>query len=345
MAQLLVKNLLLVGACYFAVTAGQQALSCDTGSTPMPGQCAPGFEPRRTGSGCYECKRTNDDCPNKIPDPLAPTGWKCCEAFEVASWSHELQRGACCPPGHDLKPSTTGAGEESACCPSDNTWDGYQCVQPHCQSQSYNAYPPARQHAHSPPAAYKHALIPPLTDQQYGQAMVGGGAPTGCNNCSKGPDENGVAPGSSGFRPGTDMQGKTTLGIEYGKCYVLYFSDGRQIGRLCEEGGAYTTDKPFFTDLPFKVCSADLDCSKSGPVRIHDAWALNDLFGHQDWNDGKKGWFSKGLDHEKVTSERKHAAVFSGWPAYLDGQYAICVHGRGSGFARACPSDVKHLSM
>ena len=137
------------------------------------------------------------------------------------------------------------------------------------------------------------------------------------------------------------------IGIDYGECYVLALSNRIQLGRLRENDGMYEAPG-FFTDLPFKVCDQDRQCSKTGPVGIKEPFTLWDVLGREEWEnglrDGKdKGFFSRGMGpHEKIRTDPNNVATFAGKPSCFDGQYAICVGGHGEGdvgVGPACPAD------
>lgn len=140
------------------------------------------------------------------------------------------------------------------------------------------------------------------------------------------------------------------LGVEYGKCYVLETSNGRQIGRIRENGGAYEVPG-FFTDLPFMVCDKDRECNETGPVHLKEPFALYDVVGHQDWDASqysRRGFISRGQGREKITSIADETAIFAGTPSCLDGQYAIFLGGHGPGnvgIGPACPAERLGLNM
>lgn len=67
------------------------------------------------------------------------------------------------------------------------------------------------------------------------------------------------------------------LGIKYGHCYIISFSDGEQLGldrdhTDCKKNG-------FFVDIPFKVSHSTADCSRGNEVEIAEPFFLQDQHG------------------------------------------------------------------
>jgi len=104
---------------------------------------------------------------------------------------------------------------------------------------------------------------------------------------------------------------ETDLGIEYGKCYVLYFPDGKQLGRQVNR--AYEKNGRF-QDIPFKICSPTFDCAATGPVKLKDGFSLQDQLGIPEDATGAMGWMNNysGGSHKIYTSDKATAAVFKG---------------------------------
>jgi hypothetical protein len=101
------------------------------------------------------------------------------------------------------------------------------------------------------------------------------------------------------------------LGISYGKCYVLSFPDGKQLGR--QVNGAYEKNGRW-QDIPFKVCTDTFDCKAGGPVKFKDAFTLQDQLGlPEDVNSGR-GWINNfsGGSHKSYTPNKALAAIFKG---------------------------------
>jgi hypothetical protein len=80
---------------------------------------------------------------------------------------------------------------------------------------------------------------------------------------------------------------ETDLGIQYGKCYVFSFPDGKKLGRqpnrAYEKGGRWQ-------DISFKVCGSTFDCKGSGPVGLKDSFSLQDQIGLPE--DSAKRWIN-----------------------------------------------------
>ncbi|KAH7917607.1 hypothetical protein BV22DRAFT_933570 [Leucogyrophana mollusca] len=131
-----------------------------------------------------------------------------------------------------------------------------------------------------------------------------------------------------------------SLGIKYGHCYIISFSDGQQLGSVREstqyqKGG-------FFTDIPFKVCASTSNCAPGGYVQRGQIFNLQDQHGRYDDPNATKGWIDDMLNggHMGFTTDASHAGKFSGIPTCADGECAIKVHGEpsGGGLGFACPA-------
>ncbi|KIM83407.1 hypothetical protein PILCRDRAFT_7326 [Piloderma croceum F 1598] len=102
------------------------------------------------------------------------------------------------------------------------------------------------------------------------------------------------------------------LTIKYGRCYVLSFPDGREIGSN-RENNVYTPSG-LFQDRPFRVCRSTNDCSLGGNVHYKGQFYLEDQIGMHSDRGGKMGWVTT---HEKgskmkFTLESSEATEYEG---------------------------------
>lgn len=354
----------------FAAAAEQQVVaggSCPSGtSATKPRFCQPGFAAKQNqGTGCWSCEKETVEtaCPDGFPDDSAPNKWRCCGEGTHVSFDDESGTGDCCTAGHSYAYNTEI--KKGACCPDGWTWSGSECVDPNAKpvcdtGMEWDEALKKCRHCHT---------HDPKCDTGYEPGPGGKCVPVHGGPCPAGqqPTKDGVhcepIPSTpprpdcpAGSTPGcvpvngvveptcatcqskTICPGPNDIGIEYGKCYVLHYSDGRQLGRARDAGGQYERDG-FYKDLPFKVCDDKFDCSKQGPVGQKAPFTLQDMFGYQDWSDGRKGWISTGFGHERITDDTKRAAKLSGLQSCLDGKYGICMNGFEKGLASACPAE------
>ncbi|CAL3972977.1 unnamed protein product [Diplocarpon coronariae] len=311
---------------------GGSAPKCDPANMERetkPWKCPAGFEARQVENGCWKCLRKIEQeepaCVNMMPDPAASGGARCCDPeAEVESWYDESKGiGGCCPKGHVFLPSSTGRGASGGCCIPGYSFDGSQCIPPKREPERPVNPPPQK------PIGGEH----PHTSCQCPKLPAPGTGAALCPQCQDKP-----------FCPGVDADGIPTIGIEFGKCYVLYWPDGKQLGRSRDGGGQYNS-KPHFADLPFKICSSEFNCKPGGPVRVHEPWTMKDTMqvGHHTWTDGRDAWVSKNQVHERVVDNKAHASSFSGMPSCLDGKYGICMDGFEKGLGSACPVEDKGI--
>ncbi|KAG2350854.1 hypothetical protein BDR05DRAFT_943191 [Suillus weaverae] len=78
------------------------------------------------------------------------------------------------------------------------------------------------------------------------------------------------------------------LGIKYGHCYILSFSDGQQLGTV-RENTLYAKGG-FFNGIPFKVCNSTTDCSLGKEVEMGESFYLQDQHGLYTDPKSTKGW-------------------------------------------------------
>ncbi|KAG1895659.1 uncharacterized protein F5891DRAFT_1193992 [Suillus fuscotomentosus] len=129
------------------------------------------------------------------------------------------------------------------------------------------------------------------------------------------------------------------LGIKYGHCYILSFSDGEQLG-IDRDHTDYKKNG-FFVDIPFKVCNSTSDCSRGKEVEMGQSFSLQDQHGLYRDTQSTKGWINdaSGGAHMEFTTDASHAGKFTGIPTCTGGECAIQMYGGPSGgaLAYACP--------
>jgi hypothetical protein len=136
---------------------------------------------------------------------------------------------------------------------------------------------------------------------------------------------------------------ETDLGIQYGKCYVLSFPDGKQLGRqpnrAYEKAGRWQ-------DIPFKVCSSTFDCKAGVPVGLKDSFSLQDQLGIPEDPTGAQGWINNfsGGSHKAFTPDKAQAAIFKGRPGCIGDGCSICINTDPKGLTIACPDALPGLT-
>jgi hypothetical protein len=136
---------------------------------------------------------------------------------------------------------------------------------------------------------------------------------------------------------------ETDLGIQYGKCYVLSFPDGKQLGRqpnrAYEKAGRWQ-------DIPFKVCSSTFDCKAGVPVGLKDSFSLQDQLGIPEDTAVTKGWINNfsGGSHKAFTPDKAQAAIFKGRPGCIGDGCSICINTDPKGLTIACPDALPGLT-
>jgi hypothetical protein len=114
-----------------------------------------------------------------------------------------------------------------------------------------------------------------------------------------------------------------SLGIKYGHCYILSFSNGVQLATV-RENTLYSKGG-FFQDIPFKVCKKTDDCARGNIVQMGESFYLEDQQGRYNDPKGTKGWIdnSAGGAHIGFTLDATKAGVFEGIPTCGGGECAI----------------------
>ncbi|KAG1757114.1 hypothetical protein EDB19DRAFT_12715 [Suillus lakei] len=129
------------------------------------------------------------------------------------------------------------------------------------------------------------------------------------------------------------------LGIKYGHCYVLSFSDGQQLGTV-RENTMYVKGG-FFDDIPFKVCKSTNDCSPGKEVEVDEFFYLQDQHGLYTDLKSTKGWIDNAHngDHLGFTHDASKAGKFMGTPTCAGGECGIQLRGGpvNGGMGFACP--------
>ncbi|KAG2113379.1 hypothetical protein DEU56DRAFT_191462 [Suillus clintonianus] len=135
------------------------------------------------------------------------------------------------------------------------------------------------------------------------------------------------------------------LGIKYGHCYILSFSDGQQLG--------LNRDKPdyvkngLFDDIPFKVCKSPTDCSSGEEVEMGQSFSLQDQHGLYDDVLGTKGWINNAFGgHSMFTPNGNEAGKFNGIPTCAGGECALQLRGGpiNTALKFTCPTDTPSVS-
>ncbi|KAF4579667.1 hypothetical protein EYR40_000156 [Pleurotus pulmonarius] len=131
------------------------------------------------------------------------------------------------------------------------------------------------------------------------------------------------------------------LGIQYGHCYILKFTDGTQLGSN-QEGPAYSKDG-YYKDIPFKVCRNTADCALGEPVPTDGTFVLQDQMGRPQDTKGSVGWVDNGAGgtHIKYNTNATKAGVFEGIPACSGGKCFIRLRRIGA----TCPMDKHGLTF
>ncbi|KAF4607801.1 hypothetical protein EYR40_000136 [Pleurotus pulmonarius] len=130
------------------------------------------------------------------------------------------------------------------------------------------------------------------------------------------------------------------LGIQYGHCYILKFTDGTQLG-ADHAAPTYSKDG-FFKDIPFKVCRSVNDCSLGEAVPSDGTFVLQDQMGRPEDPTGAVGWVDNGAGgtHIKFNTNGAQAGVFKGIAACSGGKCFIRLGGGptgNGGIGPTCP--------
>ncbi|KAJ8523381.1 hypothetical protein ONZ45_g152 [Pleurotus djamor] len=140
----------------------------------------------------------------------------------------------------------------------------------------------------------------------------------------------------------------TDLGIKYGHCYVLKFSDGTQLGG--DHAAPTYSKNGFFRDIPFKVCKTTTDCSLGDAVPTDGSWFLQDQMGRPQDAAGTVGWIDNGFNgtHIKFNTNAAQAGLFKGTPVCSDGKCFLKLRGGptgNGGIGATCPVDTHGITF
>ncbi|KAH7926956.1 hypothetical protein BV22DRAFT_1032294 [Leucogyrophana mollusca] len=157
---------------------------------------------------------------------------------------------------------------------------------------------------------------------------VGGCCPHGTDmvngRCTRGCDESACATGSYACPDTPACNRGNDLGIKYGHCYVLSFSDSVHFGGQRETIDYFKSG--YLTDVPFKICRATSNCSPGGHVTTRDGFYLQDQYTPRDDRLPSKGWVSNAYEgpHLSFTDATVMAGLFYGIPSTCSqGGYAL----------------------
>ncbi|KAG1774067.1 hypothetical protein EV702DRAFT_1128195 [Suillus placidus] len=129
------------------------------------------------------------------------------------------------------------------------------------------------------------------------------------------------------------------LGIKYGHCYILSFSDGQQFSAVREK--TMYVKGGFFDDIPFKVCKSTNDCSHGKEVEMDESFYLHHQHGLYTDLTSTRGWIDNAHngDHLGLTLDANMAGRFTGTPTYAGNECGIELRGGpvNGGMGYACP--------
>jgi hypothetical protein len=113
------------------------------------------------------------------------------------------------------------------------------------------------------------------------------------------------------------------LGIKYGHCYIISFSDGLQLGTT-RDNSQYVKGG-FFNGITFKVCNSTTDYLLGKTVEMGESFYLQDKQGMPNDPQGVKGWIDSAYNgaHIGFTLDAGSAGTFRGVPTCAGGECAI----------------------
>ncbi|KAG1754648.1 hypothetical protein EDB19DRAFT_1844689 [Suillus lakei] len=240
-----------------------------------------------------------------------------------------------CPPGTSMQDGTCiPTSVPNGSCPVGSEFIDGQCV-------SIIDTPPPR----CPPGTFMrdgeciltpHGNCPIGTHIQDNQCVPSPG-PSGCpQTCGNG--HGGIEPSCMCTNYPICGYGKY-LGIKYGHCYILSFSDGQQLGAI-RENPQYVKGG-FFNDIPFKICNSTTGCSPGKEVEMGESFYLQDQHGLYTDPKSTKGWIDNAHngDHLGFTHDTNKAGRFMGTPTCAGGECGIQLRGGpvNGGMGFACP--------
>ncbi|OAX38014.1 hypothetical protein K503DRAFT_800785 [Rhizopogon vinicolor AM-OR11-026] len=249
----------------------------------------------------------------------------CCrEPTEDVTWIDKIAKSAkCCTKNHVWIFDKGVDPTQGACCTAGSYLENGQCT-------PLSDLTPSR--VDCPPGLY-------MQDDKC--VPVTGPGPVQCGN------GNGrVEPSSPCTSYPVCGRGKY-LGIKYGHCYILSFSDGLQLGTT-RDNNQYVKGG-FFNDIPFKVCNSTTDCSLGKTVEMGESFYLQDQQGRYNDPQGTKGWIDNAYNgaHIGFTLDANSAGTFGGVPTCAGGECAIQLLGgpNKGGISPACPTATPGVSF
>ncbi|KAK7436894.1 hypothetical protein VKT23_018914 [Stygiomarasmius scandens] len=251
------------------------------------------------------------DCPpdyNPVQVPLGSGDWKCqmvdtiCPGVQRDYIDAETGQSRCCGTAKKLV-ILEKRSRRGICCEANQIAQGNNCVNPnHSDDNHHN-----------------------------------GNGPTDNGSCSNGRGCPRQPSGACALRAACGNS--THIGLEYGHCYNLVFSDGHQLGR-----GRFGATNEYIQDgyvqnIPFKVCKSTTDCG-TGSVQNDDNFFLQDLLGSPDDPNALPGWNNApGGMHTSMTIDPSTAGKFKGKSACSANCKCIMrLSGNPGGLGFACPA-------
>ncbi|KAG1769289.1 hypothetical protein EV702DRAFT_1282132 [Suillus placidus] len=241
---------------------------------------------------------------------------RCCPDVSGLTWIDKpAQLAKCCAKGHVWTYDHGVGSAHGGCCPVGFHMSNGMCIP--------NITPP--------PPPHRCPTGTHLVDGQCVQ--IHGPCPQTCGN-----GLGGVEPSCTCTNNPVCGHGKY-LGIKYGHCYILSFSDGHQLG--IDRDSIWYKKDGFFVDIPFKVCNSTTDCSRGKEVEMGQSFSLQDQHGLYKDTKSTKGWINTPLkdgNHMEFTTDANTAAKFTGIPSCAGGECAIKMFGiNGGAVSYACP--------
>ncbi|KAG2113378.1 hypothetical protein DEU56DRAFT_919708 [Suillus clintonianus] len=291
------------------------------------GMSPDGWEEVYDSNGIKKCRRTavQEICHGvEFIDPNTKEKGCCPDDTNVLTWIDKpAQIGKCCGKDHVWTPDSGSRSEPGGCCPVGHHMNNGRCVTDTPTAPSQQC--PVGTHLVGSQCVPTVSSVNPY--------------PQTCGN-----GHGGVEPSCTCTNNPVCGHGKY-LGIKYGHCYILSFSDGQQLG--------LNRDKPdyvkngLFDDIPFKVCKSPTDCSSGEEVEMGQSFSLQDQHGLYDDVLGTKGWINNAFGgHSMFTPNGNEAGKFNGIPTCAGGECALQLRGGpiNTALKFTCPTDTPSVS-
>lgn len=272
---------------------------------------------------------------------------KCCRDVSGLTWFNKpAQLAKCCAKDHVWTYEKGGSSGHGGCCPVGFHMNNAVCTR---NTPPHHTPCPTGTHlvdGHCVPSHPSHPI--PDIRCPTGSSLVDGQCVPFHGSCHQGcgNGHGGVDPSCTCANPPVCGHGKY-LGIKYGHCYILSFSDGEQLG-IDRDHTDYKKNG-FFVDIPFKVCSSTTDCSRGKEVEMGQVFSLQDQHGLYKDLLSTKGWINDatGGAHMEYTTDPNHAGKFTGIPTCAGGECALQLHGSpgGGALSYACPMPGPGLTL